>query len=358
MVTVYCTYYSNIKIVKNLKNIIYLCNTERGPSGGAKIIYNHSEIINNFKNFTSQVVHIRKKKTSKWTRSIKKRLNINSSSETGWQANEIEALKNFKYNWFSNKVSIKQNLNFSQSSDFVILPEIFAHLAEDLLIKEKIKYAIFVQNGYSISFTNNKTKLNKAYSNAKFILSYSDDITKCIQLSFPKLKTKIIKIKVSIQQDRKINLKKKKKLITYMSRKLPQHSFHVVYFLKKHLPKEWSLKDLNNINEREVFKNLFNSKIFLSFSNLEGLGLPPLEAAFAGNYVIGYTGEGGKDYWKKPIFTEIYSGDIRNFVKQVIKKVSEINMNKTQRLNQYKNILKEFSKPNEISHIKKFLKEI
>ena len=31
---------------------------------------------------------------------------------------------------------------------------------------------------------------------------------------------------------------------------------------------------------------------------MEGLGLTPLEAAKEGNKVIGYTGEGGKDYWK------------------------------------------------------------
>ena len=34
-------------------------------------------------------------------------------------------------------------------------------------------------------------------------------------------------------------------------------------------------------------------------SNLEGLGLPPLETAIAENKVIGYTGEGGKEYWKE-----------------------------------------------------------
>ena len=354
----YCIIYSITKVVKNLKNIIYLCNAEKGASGGAKIIYHHSEIINNFKNFTSQVVHIRKKKTAKWSSSIRKRLNINSNSETGWQANEIEAVKNFKYNWFSNKVSIKHNLNFNLKTDFVILPEIHAHLAEDLLINKKIKYAIFVQNGYSISFTNDEKKLSKAYLNASFILTYSEDITQCVRLMFPKLKTKIVKIKVSIEPAKKKTNLRKKNIITYMSRKLPQHSLHVVSFLKKHLPKEWSLKDLNNISEKEVYKNLHNSKIFLAFSNLEGLGLPPLEAALAGNHVIGYTGEGGKDYWKRPIFTEIYSGDIRNFVKQVIKKTSEINLNKSQRLNQYKKIVKEFSKKNEILHIKKFLKEI
>ena len=343
---------------KVLKNIIYLCNSEKRASGGAKIIYHHSEIINNLNNYTSQVIHIGKKKTAKWKFSIKKKFNINLSYETGWQANEIEALKKFKYNWFSNKVSIKKDLKFNQYSDFVILPEIYAHLADDLLIKKNIKYAIFVQNGYSISFTSDQEKLNKAYSKASFILSYSEDITQCVKLTFPKLKTRIIKIKYSIEPPKKKNSARKKKLITYMSRKLPQHSFHVVSFLKKHIPKEWSIKDLNNISEKQVYNNLHSSKIFLAFSNLEGLPLPPVEAALAGNYVIGYTGEGGKDYWKKPIFTAVYSGDIRFFVKKVLKKISGINLNKSAKSKQQKKLNKEFSKNNEILHIKKFLKRI
>ena len=160
--------------MKNKKNIIYLCNTEKGASGGAKIIYHHSEIINNLKGYSSQIVHIKKKKTAKWKTSFSKRFNINPNQETGWQLNQVEAVKNFKYDWFKNNVSIKDNLKFNKKNDFVILPEIFAHLADDLLIKNKIKYGIFVQNGYSIFFTSNQKKLFKAYSKANFILSYSE----------------------------------------------------------------------------------------------------------------------------------------------------------------------------------------
>ena len=344
--------------MKNKKNIIYLCNTEKGASGGAKIIYHHSEIINNLKGYSSQIVHIKKKKTAKWKTSFSKRFNINPNQETGWQLNQVEAVKNFKYDWFKNNVSIKDNLKFNKKNDFVILPEIFAHLADDLLIKNKIKYGIFVQNGYSIFFTSNQKKLFKAYSKASFILSYSEDITQCVKLSFPKLKTKIIKIKYSIDSKKHNSKIRKKNLITFMSRKLPQHSTQVLFFLKKHLPNNWNIKDLNNIDEKEVYKNLCLSKIFLAFSNLEGLPLPPVEAAIAGNYVIGYTGEGGKDYWKKPIFTEIYSGDIRNFVKQVIKKVAEINSSNKLKQKQYRSLANNFSKENEIHHIKKFLNYI
>ena len=156
----------------------------------SQIIYYHSEIINNLVGYSSQVIHIKKKKSAKWKTSLEKRFNMNSIKETGWQINQIEAVKKFKYNWFSSNVSIKDNLNFNPKSDFVILPEIFAHLAEDLLIKNKIKYAIFVQNGYSIFSTNNEKKLNKAYNKASFILSYSEDVNQCVKLLFPHLKKK------------------------------------------------------------------------------------------------------------------------------------------------------------------------
>ena len=46
-----------------------------------------------------------------------------------------------------------------------------------------------------------------------------------------------------------------------------------------------------------VWAFLYFSAVYCS--NLEGLGLPPLETAIAGNKVIGYTGEGGKEYWKE-----------------------------------------------------------
>ena len=39
-----------------LRNIIYVTHAEKGPSGGAKIIYRHSEIINDMKNFSSEVL--------------------------------------------------------------------------------------------------------------------------------------------------------------------------------------------------------------------------------------------------------------------------------------------------------------
>ena len=238
----------------------------------------------------------------------------------------------------------------------MILPEIFAHFAEDFLIKEKIPYAIFVQNGYAIFPTNNLKKLNIAYNNARYILSYSEDIKKCISLAYPNVKNKILNVKYSINY-KNFNLKKKQNIITYMPRKLEHHSSLVVSFLKNFLPKKWKIVKIHNFSEKDVFKYLEKSKIFLAFSDLEGLPLPPVEAALAGNKVIGYTGEGGKEYWKEPIFTEIKSSEIKNFCKNILINIKLKNFLKKTK-NQRKLLAKKFSIESEQQHIKNFLKKI
>ena len=337
-----------------MKNIIFLVDAQQSPSGGGKIIYQYSNYINSLKNFSSCVAHLKKKKINKWMKSINKRINLYEDNYVGWKANELTVKKNHNFSWFNVKINPKNDLNFDKKNDFVILPEIFAHLANDILLKNKIKYAIFVQNGYSIFPTQDFEKLNKSYNNAEFILSYSTDIKNCISLAFPKIKKKIIDVKYSIDKNKFITNFRKLNLITFMPRKQKKHSELIISFLKNNLPKKWKLKAIHNMAEKQVFNNLMKSKIFLSFSELEGLPLPPVEAALAGNQVIGYTGEGGKQYWQKPIFTEIKTGEIKSFCKEILKNIKNknfIKISKKQRISLANN----FSLEKEKASIRKFL---
>ena len=139
---------------------------------------------------------------------------------------------------------------------------------------------------------------------------------------------------------------------------MPQHSNLVISYLKPHLPKKWTLQNLHNLSNKEFISSMKKSKIFLSFSYLEGLGLPPVEAALAGNKVIGYTGEGGNEYWKKPIFTKINLGEINKFVKTIIKIIRNENFKKNYSKKQFNSLKKKFSKENQLKNIRKFLKMI
>lgn len=253
-------------------NIIYLNTTEKEPSGGAKIIYKHSDIINNLKikEIKSEVLHLKKTKVSKFKTSIKKILRIHQAA--GWKFSDISIAKNYKSKWINNSIKVRNKFDFDPENDFVILPEIFAHFAEDMLIKKNIKYAIFLLNGYSMNFTSDRGKLINSYTKAEFILSCSKDISQCAKFVFNIIQKKIINVNViSMISDQKFN---KKNIITYMPRKLISHSNNVLFFIQSHLPKNWTIRPIHKLNETQVFKLLKESRIFLSFSDMEGLGLP------------------------------------------------------------------------------------
>ena len=226
-----------------------------------------------------------------------------------------------KKDWHNNKIFIGDNLNFNKKKDFIIIPEIWAHFAVDLKFAEnKIKYAIFVQGFYHMNSTNNFLNLKKSYEDASLIITTSKYSVSYIKTMFPKISKNIFRVNLSIDSN-KFKIKKKRNLITYMPRKLPAHSDLLIFFLKNLLPKNWKILPLINVSEKKLIRSLSISKIFLSFSNFEGMGMPPIEAAISGNKVIGYIGGGGSEYWKKPIFIKVENGEIEDFAKKIISNI-------------------------------------
>ena len=144
-----------------------------------------------------------------------------------------------------------------------------------------------------------------------------------------------------------------------MPRKLSKHSELIISFLNNSLPKSWKIKAIHNMSEKQVYRTLERSKFFLAFSDLEGLPLPPIEAALSGNKVIGYTGEGGKEYWKEPIFTEIKTAELKYFCKKILLNLNlNFNVFLKKTTKQRKKISVQFSVENEKKYINRFLKKI
>jgi hypothetical protein len=345
-------------------NIIYLLPTQKTPSGGSGVIYKHSSIINNFdNNFSSEILHYKKKKIIKFINSLKKIFKIKDKSNNfGYKFNEIKIVKNFNLSkdWIHYKFLSRKKLYFNSEKDFIILPEIIAHFAEELCIKKKIKYAIFVQGVYHMNQTSNISLLKKSYANAEFIIFLNQNTKKKFDYIFPKLNKNTLISSLSINNNLKIK-KNKKNIITCMPKKLIE-DFHLLnLFNINKIPKNWKVKILYNLTNEELTKNLMESRIFLSFSNFEGTGLPPLEAALSGNKVIGYSGNGGDAYFKKPIFEKIKKGDILSFSKSLNNNVKNLEKYwhlKKQIKSQRHKIYKYYSAEKEINSVKKMLSKI
>ena len=137
-----------------------------------------------------------------------------------------------------------------------------------------------------------------------------------------------------------------------MPRKLSNHSNLLFFYLKNLLFKNWKVLPLINISEKNLIKNLSKSKIFLSFSNLEGIGIPPIEAALSGNKVIGYTGGGGSEYWKGKIFKKVENGEIADFGNKVLREINDYKLSWIKKTQKERNRLaKQYSKEVEIKSL-------
>ena len=277
-----------------MRKLIYLCPVTDHPVGGVKVIYRHSQLINQLLpgELASEVVH-------------------------------PENLA-FRCCWFRNDVALKTDLNFNPGTDYVVIPEVWSVKYSKVFRENGINYAIFVQNGYRINRDADMAEVYAAYADADLILTNSADASACCTLVFPDLSDLILRLHVAVDAAAYNAGVRKENLITYMPRKQTRHAQQVMFFLRRLLPPDWRTQAIDNLHESEVIDLLQRSRIFMSFSELEGLGLPPIEAALSGNRVIGYTGEGGKEYWDLPIFTEIACGDIRAFANAVLGEVNRM----------------------------------
>ena len=224
--------------------------------------------------------------------------------------------------------------------------------------KKKINYAIFVQGFFHMHSTDDFIKLKKSYKNSNYILSDSKYSIKCLKEMFPEFKNKIIRINFSIDT-KKFKIKNKINLITYMPRKLPNHSSLLLFYLENLLPKNWKIQPLVNISQKKLLDMMGKSKIFLSFSYFEGIGMPPIEAALCGNKVIGYTGGGGIEYWKGEMFQKIESGEISDFGQKVLKDIKNYRLSWIKKTNKERNKLAtQYSKKQEINSLVNLIKKI
>lgn len=274
---------------------VYLCPLASHPIGGVKVIYKHAEALKNA-GFEAYIHHPED--------------------------------HSFQCKWFDHNVDFRTEKHFAGPDDFIVIPEVWAPTLSKFCIDNHLRYAIFVQNGYYLNTSTGHVRsefsdLSYVYERADLILSISDDTSKLLMLTFSKVDPKkIVRLLPSVSA--RFQPGEKKNTISFMPRKLPWHADQVQFYLRESLPKNWTMAPIDKKNEIETAEILATSSIFLSFCEQEGCPLPPLEAAFSGNVVVGYTGQGAKEYFAKPLFREIENGNFHDFAKAVLAAIVDV----------------------------------
>ena len=268
--------------------IIYLSPADNAPTGGIKVIYRHAEALAGM-GVDAYVLH---------------------PFDTG-----------FRCDWFPHQARMLNTLTLDPARDFVIIPELWAAEFGPQCIAQGVRFGLFVQNGYfthPLLPSHTPSGLQAIYAAAELILSISDDTSRMVAISYPGVNPdKLLKVQYSVSARFAMAECAKAPVVSFMPRKMADHAMRVVYALGRHLPRGWRIQAIDGVGEAGCAMMLAESSIFMAFSSFEGLPLPPLEAAIAGNLVIGYTGQGAKEYWHKPNFQEIHQGDIAGFIEAV-----------------------------------------
>jgi len=273
--------------------IVYGSPPTNEPSGGVKVIYRHAELLDSM-----------------------------GVEAYVWLPGDPD----FRCTWFEHRAKTIRTEQLNPTSDILILPEIWATGYASVLKGMGFRVGIFVQNAYLTHVnlnTENRHGVRDAYAAADLILSISLDTTRYLVEILGVPPSRIMQQCYSIDRGL-FRPDTKAPVITYMPRKMADHSGRVVSILRNALPPSWSLVALDKLSEREIASALSRSIIFLAFSEFEGLPVPPVEAALAGNIVIGYHGQGGREYWGRPNFIEVDQGDIQRFVFEVHDAIAEI----------------------------------
>ncbi|MGM8361088.1 glycosyltransferase [Flavobacterium sp. ARAG 55.4] len=297
------------------RKIYFICTDNKQPIGGVKQLYRQVDILNK-NGFDAYIVHRKKDFRHTWFQNdtrIIYNLSIFTKIDDIILKKRTKPFKKFK-NFFR-----KRKEDTIERNGILVIPEIYGPYVSELY--SNMEKVIFNQNCYytfnncEIENTNNiPTYLNKKHL-ASIVVS--EDSKKYLQLAFPLSITH--RIHLGINTDKFIyNKISKKKQIAYMPRKLEDDIVQIISILKiRNNLGNWNFIPISGKSEDEVAQILNETLIFLSLNHREGFGLPPAEAMASGCIVIGYAGQGGKEYFKPNFSFKIDEGNILQFVNTI-----------------------------------------
>ncbi|MBT2620641.1 glycosyltransferase [Chryseobacterium sp. ISL-6] len=294
--------------------IYFICPNNKFASGGVKQIYRQVETLNK-NGFSAYILHKKIGKKDSW-------FNIDVPIKYS-----PLLFKKLKYLYKDKSINFFRKLTLfllQQRSEkigkdaILVFPEIYGPQIHS--IEPDIPKVIFNQNcyytfGYFSIYEDYKINPYN-HPNTLATIVASEDALSYMKLAFSA--SNILKMRLGVDHNIFNYSENKEKQICFMPRKLGDDVTQVISILKQRGSLHgWKLVPIDNKSEHEVADIMKKSIFFLSFNHKEGFGLPPVEAMSCGCYVIGYRGQGGKEYFKDEFSNYVEDGNIIEFVEKI-----------------------------------------
>lgn len=248
--------------------VFFLCPDVAHPTGGVTKIYEFAAALRNH-GFNSVVVHRN---------------------------------PGYRLSWFSSDVPVVSRARtVVEPNDLLVIPEFMGDVIPKLKGCTKIVL-------YQASF--NPADAHFSDEQVVSLITVSDYIQRYASFAHPRANS--LRIRMGYDSFTFFpDFSKKKKQIAYMPRRRADDSRRILKALERRGSlKGWSVVAMDGLNASEVANLLRESAIFLSFSQREGFGLPPLEAMACGCLVVGFHGHGGVEFFDPSYCYPIPEDDI------------------------------------------------
>lgn len=313
--------------MKDSQRLFFLATDNNQPAGGRKFIYHIVDILVR-EGFNAYALHQKRNFRYTWFRN---NTPVVYTYQIQFQRAKKDKLKAaFRMLRLFKKIvidylmlsKIKTNRLKVNADDILVIPETRITFIDEILPGVK---KVTLSQGHFLFFRSylgdrHKNKFFHPDIIASITMSKANlDLT---QYCFPDLKIENVPVFIDSEMFR-FTLKKKNQ-IAYMPRKSGEDASVLLNCLRyRHHLNNFSIVPIENMDQEDVARTLRESLIFLSFSHREGFGLPPAEAMACGCIVIGYSGNGGDEYFQSDLCCEIKEGDILNYAKIVEKVIDE-----------------------------------
>jgi glycosyltransferase involved in cell wall biosynthesis len=245
---------------------------------------------------------------------------VDTLNDAGLPAAIVHQRSGFRCTWFENRTRVLSNSEaVVKPRDVIVVPEIYGPSICDL--PSGVRQIIFNQNAYVMlrSLASEPSAASPYIDNPNLtgVIVVSDDNAAVVEHAFPGIRIHRVRNGIDPTLHYPPTCPKRRR-IAYMPRRRADEAAQVLGLLElRGVLRGWEVIAIDRQSEVEVAESLRSSQIFLSFSQREGFGLPPLEALACGCLVIGYHGFGGREFFRPPFGIAIEDGDVVAFARAV-----------------------------------------
>lgn len=245
--------------------VYYLTPHFDSPSGGVRVLYRHVDTLN----------------------------------AMGVPAAVLHAREGFRCTWFENDTRIVYPRNLVLSPrDVLVVPEYYGIGLGAL--PPDVRVVVFNQNAYrTFDELPESTAPGAPYadlSSLVALMAVSEDNQRFLQVTFPSLPVHLCRPVIDPDIFRPGDDVPRDPVVGYVRAHRKREAQILEHVMAARRP-EWTVVGASGLSERAIADLMRRCSIFVSFSDLEGFGLPPAEAMASGCYVVGYTGGGGDEFF-------------------------------------------------------------